>query len=345
MKPRARACVLERMRGALVIAVAVTGCAAAPGEPAPTTTVPAPVEAPAEPRCIGADPYTAGALRDRMDELAGVELEGRAPGTPGDRAARTRIAQRFACLGLHPGGDAGGFEQAFLADTAPTANVIGYVRGSDPALADQIVVVGAHHDHLGREGSHRYLGANDNASGVTALLAVAEAIQARSAPPRRTIVFAAFGGEEGGLLGSAYYVQHTPPQLPVDRVVQMVNLDMVGSYASRKVVFALGTFRGLPAQRLLGELDDAHPGLVVRTGGRGSGSDHVAFCARGIPYTFFWTPDGECYHETCDTIERIDFPHMTAIARLAGALVERLADTTLDLPEVRRKRGCGERGG
>jgi hypothetical protein len=122
----------------------------------------------------------------------------------------------------------------------------------------------------------------------------------------------------------------------------MVNLDMVGSYASRKRIQAYGAFAGLPARVMLeDELVPAHPELVVRLGGHSNRSDNEAFCDHGVPYVFFWTPDASCYHRTCDTADRLDYASMSRIATLAGELTLRLADDPADLLASRTRTGCG----
>jgi hypothetical protein len=291
--------------------------------------------APAAASCIddGA-PYDQAKLRERVAFLASAELDGRVPGKPGDQRARAFIAERFACLGLLPAGPDGDFAQPFTDAGDATANLIGYVAGTDPVVGEDILVIGAHHDHLG--GGH--LGANDNASGVVALLAVAQAVQQRAAPPRRTIAFVTFGAEERGMRGSAHFVAHMPAQLPLARVVQMINLDMVGS--SRGFVAAMGTFRGLAATTVIAKLDDHFPKLRVGLGGVARGSDHEPFCKHGIPYVFFWTPDKRCYHARCDTADRVDYQRMADIAGLAGELAISLVDSALDLAKLRERRGC-----
>jgi hypothetical protein len=280
-------------------------------------------------------PYDPAALRARVAELAQPALDGRASGSPGDLAARKAIIDRFRCLGLVPGGADGSYEQPFVAEGQPTANLIGYLPGSDPAVGGDIIIVGAHHDHLG----DGYLGANDNASGVAAMLAIAQAVRQHGGR-HRTIGFVAFGGEELGLVGSNHFVGHPPAQLPLGRVVYDINLDMVGSYGSTRAVHAMGTFGGLPATAIVKALKAEHPALHVSTGGRGSGSDHEAFCAAGVPDVFFWTPDPRCYHKRCDTAAQLDAAHLAQIARFAGALVERLADSATDLAGSRSRHGC-----
>ena len=277
-------------------------------------------------------PYDPDALRERLAFLADKDLDGRVPGTKGDRTARHYVAERLRCLGLQPAGTSG-FEQAFEADGHPTANLVGVIRGS----TDDIVVIGAHLDHVGRG----KLGANDNASGVVTLLAIAQAMRQRDITPKRTIVFAVFGGEELGELGSNYFVAHPPPAIDLAHVVYDINLDMVGSYRSHGLVAAMGTFAKLPARAILDRLVDRRTAkLHVGLGGRGADSDHEPFCKLGIPYVFFWTPDATCYHATCDTIDNIDLPHLVVIAKLAGELVAELAETDVDLAASRTRLGC-----
>jgi Zn-dependent M28 family amino/carboxypeptidase len=271
------------------------------------------------------NPYDPATLKATVAALADPGLDGRASGSEGDRAGRTLIEDQLEAAGLAPA------EQAFTDDAGhATANILATIAGSDPDAG--IVMVGAHHDHLGK----KHLGANDDASGIAALIAIATALQGHQ--PRRTIVFAAWGAEERGELGSEFFVAH--PTIDLDKVVEYINLDMVGSYKSRGFVAAMGTFAKLPARTLLQAGMKAYPKLSVGLGGRAERSDHEAFCKQGIPYVFFWTPDERCYHETCDTVANLDTAHMSQIAALAGDLVTRLADSKLDLLASRAKLGC-----
>ena len=273
------------------------------------------------------EPYDEAALRARIAYLASKDLDGRVPGTAGDTAARAYIAERFRCLGIAEAGTTG-YEQPFEAAGHDTANLVGKIAGT----TDDIVLIGAHFDHLG----NGKLGANDNASGVVAMLAIAQAMARRDVRPRRTIVFAAFGGEELGELGSRYLVAHPP--IALDHIVYDINLDMLGSYKSHDFVAVMGTYPKMPARAIMDRLVD--PKLHVGLGGRGADSDHEPFCKLGIPYVFFWTPDAACYHATCDTVEQLDLRHYAKIAALAGALVAELADTDVDLAAARRRLGC-----
>ena len=307
----------------------LTGCAASQAAPADRES------------CVAdGKPYDQKALASRVAFLASKQLGGRVPGSAGDRAARAFIVERFRCLGLSPAGDGDGYEQAFTdAEKRDTANVIGFVKGSDADVGDEIILVGAHHDHIGG----KLLGANDNASGVVALLAIAQYVRQRDTVPRRTIAFVTFGAEEQGMIGSEHFAKHAPPELPMDKVVQLVNLDMVGSHSSKGFVAAMGTFGKLHARELLAKLADRFPKLRVGLGGRAYRSDHLPFCNRDIPYVFFWTPDARCYHRACDKPESIDLPRMADIAALAGELAWGLAQTETDLMAQRTKLGCDGR--
>src|SRR5439155_10052983 len=126
----------------------------------------------------------------------------------------------------------------------------------------------------------------------------------------------------------------------LDNIVEVENLDMVGSYNSNKLVAAMGTFKGMPARKLIDQLIKKTKGLDVVPGGHSRGSDFEPFCKLGIPFVFFWTPDEHCYHEKCDTLDKIDMPHMAQITRFADQLVDSLADTDLDLATARTRLGC-----
>ncbi|HSD87649.1 MAG TPA: M20/M25/M40 family metallo-hydrolase, partial [Kofleriaceae bacterium] len=186
--------------------------------------------------------------------LASPDLDGRAAGSDGDTKARTYIKKRMTDAGLTT------IEQGFEFDKTKSANLVGYIPGD----TDDIIIIGAHYDHLG----DGHLGANDNASGVAAMLAIADAIKAKGTKPHRTIAFAAWGAEEEGMIGSAFYAAHPPAELPMDKVVQYLNLDMVGSYSSKGFVAAMGSFPKLPARKLLDKLVTHYPKTRVGLGGR-----------------------------------------------------------------------------
>lgn len=277
-------------------------------------------------------PFAAAALKAHVEKLAAPALDGRAFGSDGDRAARTYLVERLEAYGLTP------VEQAFTYEGKTTANVYAIRRGSDARLADEIVVVGAHHDHLG----DGHLGANDNASGVAGVLAIAEALGKGDAP-RRSVAIVLFGAEEAGLVGSQYFVAHPPAALPLANIVEYINLDMIGSHASKRAVYAFGAFGKLPTSKLLGTLARRYPKLNVGIGGHSVRGDQLGFCKAGIPYVFFWTPDHSCYHAPCDTVARLDLPRLADIASLANDLVRELANGSTDLAAAKARHGCKPR--
>jgi hypothetical protein len=175
---------------------------------------------------------TAVDLAARVGALAHDSMRGRATPSPELEAAARWAASEFASFGLQAEGDVG-YLQWYLAapgDPAEAVNVIGRLAGSDPALRDEFVVIAAHFDHLGvgepvAEDSV-YNGADDNGSGTAAVLELAEAFASLATPPRRSVLFVLFSGEERGLLGSSYYSEH--PAAPMASTTAMINLDMLG---------------------------------------------------------------------------------------------------------------------
>jgi hypothetical protein len=330
--------------------------AALEGPPSPIDAPPPPPPPPPPPvdaapsgvaSCLfDVDPLTVAPLRERLAYLASPELEGRGAGTAGEELARQHVAARFRCLGLIPAGDGGDYLQMFETDDGESGNVIGYLPGIDPELRDEIIVVGAHIDHVGTAGDKTWYGANDNASGTTAMLAVAQWFAQSTLRVAggygRTIAFVGFGAEETGLNGSRYFVDHPPAALPLERVVYMVNLDMVGTYNAKKRMAAYGSFPGTYGRFLLDQILPSYDDLTVKLGGSSTRSDHAPFCAAGVPYLFFFTADPPCYHRTCDTADRIDYAHLARIARLTTTVVSHLA-TEPDLLAQRDRIGCGKK--
>ncbi len=213
---------------------------------------------------------------------------------------------------------------------AKTQNVIGVIPGKG-ALAKEIVVVGAHYDHLGHggQGSFRpdvdaiHNGADDNASGVAGALCAARDLQAKSADKadRRTVVFVAFSAEEIGLGGSAWYVQH-PAVGAVADIAAMVNLDMVGRLRDQKLS-VLGTDSSPGWGALLDAAKAAAPKLELHPGGDGYGpSDHSSFYAEGVPVAHLFTGAHPEYHTPEDDVALIDNAGGGEIVALTGALVD-----------------------
>lgn len=148
----------------------------------------------------------------------------------------------------------------------------------------------------------------------------------------------AWGSEERGFQGSEYFVRHPTKAIPLDNVVYYLNFDMVGSYTVfGEKILALGSVSTTPA---LAELEPlvGPAGLNVTRNIPGIGdsdSDYWSFCSRKIPIVGFYTHDTPCWHESCDTVDRIDFPNMSKIVKLGHDLTRRLGDTAQDLAAFR----------
>jgi hypothetical protein len=213
----------------------------------------------------------------------------------------------------------------------PTQNVVATIPGTDPALRGQVVVLGAHYDHLGRErtfstdqqaGDAIRNGADDNASGTAAVMELARRFAER--PARRTVLVVAFSGEELGLLGSQHFVEHSP--VPVDSMAAMLNFDMVGRLTDDKLlVFGTATATELPA--LLDSANAAGPRLAVKGIGDGFGpSDHSSFYGKNVPVLHFFTDQHGDYHAATDDAARINVPGTARVVDLAYDVARRIAD-------------------
>lgn len=210
-------------------------------------------------------------------------------------------------------------------------NVFGYIEGSDPVLKDEIVVFSAHYDHIGRRGETIFNGADDNGSGTSSLLSIAEAVrkaQKAGNGPKRTILFVWVSGEEKGLLGSEYYVNH--PIYPLDKTVVDINVDMVGrvdeKYADNPYyIYVIGSDRlSTDLHRINEEMNQAHTQLVLDYTYNAEDdpnryyyrSDHYNFAKKGIPSIFYFNGTHEDYHQAGDTVDKIHFVKMAKIAQL-----------------------------
>jgi len=200
-------------------------------------------------------------------------------------------------------------------------NVIGILPGTDPARAEEAIVIGAHYDHLGRMGGAVYPGADDNASGTAMVLGLARAFAAAGGAAR-TLVFALFSGEELGLLGAGHYVRH--PAIPIDRTIMMVNFDMVGRMRDGRVT-ASGVASGEGFRALVTSVAASERlTLSLRDSPHGP-SDHVRFYSAGVPVIFFTTETHPDYHKPTDTADRINTAGMAQIGAVATRLVDGLA--------------------
>jgi hypothetical protein len=215
----------------------------------------------------------------------------------------------------------------------PVRNVIGTLKGSDPSLQSEVIVVGAHYDHLGRSSRFSmsqnsagqiHHGADDNASGTAAVIEMAKAaVEARN-EFRRSVVFMTFAGEEHGLLGSSHYVNHT--SVPLDKMIAMINLDMVGRAGGRIMVDGLANSPSIEADLTAAESSSSLKLKALRGGPGAGASDDATFLLRKIPSINFFSGFHSDYHRPSDTWEKIDAAGGAAVADLALALARQLAN-------------------
>ena len=279
-------------------------------------------------------------VRARIRYLASDELQGRATPSPGLTMAADYIASEFASFGLEPGGESGTFLQWYALQTdngeARAQNVIGILRGSDPALRDSYIVYSAHMDHVGvgrpnAQGDSIYNGADDDASGTTAIIEIAQAFASLPERPKRSIAFVAVSGEELGLNGSQAFVSAGP--IPAGQMIANINIDMIGRNSPDTLVAIGLNYSTIGDRAIAVARSNPELGLAVvndpwpdeRFFFR---SDHYNFARAGVPAVFFFSGVHEDYHRPSDEPEKINADKAARIARLAFRLGYEIAQST-----------------
>lgn len=337
----------------LLTAVCVPSLSACAESASPEATVPRVGAAAAE---AAVATVRAEDVLHRVSVLAHDSMRGRPTPSPELDAAAAWLAAEFAAMGLEPGVE-GEFiqrypvpDEAAPASATPSAtpgpppvtaagprtapNVVAILEGSDPLLRDEYVVFSAHMDHVGvgepdASGDSIYNGADDDASGTAVMLEVAEALASLEPRPRRSALFVIVSGEEQGLWGSRYFVEHPP--VPLEAMVAGLNADMVGRNWSDTIV-AIGREHS-ELGRVLDEVQTAHPELGMtaiddvwpeeRFYER---SDHFEFARRGVPVLFFFNGVHDDYHRPSDEVDRLDVEKAARIGRLLVWLGLGIAD-------------------
>jgi len=288
--------------------------------------------------------------------LADDRQEGRGIGTAGLQRAGAYIRDGFVRAGLRAS-----FQDFTIPADAPavlhtdlggkaTRNVVAVIAGTSAALRGEIVVVGAHYDHLGLGGfgaldpdstGRVHNGADDNASGTAALLEIGRLL-ARSRPAR-TVVLVAFSGEELGTIGSSYFVHHAVPQ-PIDSLYAMLNMDMVGRLRNARLL-ALGAATASEFPALLDSLNTP-PRFDLRASGDGWGpSDHAVFFATRHPVLHFFTDLHEDYHRSTDDWDKLNIAGIVQVAQFVANLATALANRPGPLTFVDSPRPQAAAGG
>ena len=272
--------------------------------------------------------------------LASDSLEGRETGKLGQKMAAEYIANQFRRIGIPPYKSKtyyqkfkvksrGHLRQRIILKQkyVKGENVLGFIEGTD--LKDEILIITAHYDHLGKKDSLVYNGADDNVSGTAAILEIAEAFMKAkkdSAGPRRSVLIMPVSGEEKGLLGSKYYTEN--PVYPLDKTIANLNVDMIGrtdkNHENGDYIYLIGSDRlskelhviseqvnkkyfNLELDYTFNEKDDPNR-YYYR-------SDHYNFAKNNIPVIFYFTGVHEDYHKPTDTTEKIDFEKIQKISR------------------------------
>jgi len=301
---------------------------------------------------------TPSAVRTLLGALAHDSMGGRATGTPGAAMAARFIADAMRKAGIEPAGDSGYYQRvAVTRDSTSTArrssfrvlpnladldtvaaprrvaavNVVGMIRGSDPALRAEHVLVDAHYDHIGIgapiNGDSINNGADDDASGTVAVLEIARQMAA-GPRPKRTVIFMATIGEERGLLGTRWYIQH--PVVPLAEMVANLEIEMIG----RPDSLAGGAGRAWLTGYERSSMGDAlaAAGIPIVADKRleqqfFQRSDNIAFARAGIPaHTLSSFNLHTDYHRPSDDIDKVDFDHMAAVVNAAAKAARLLAD-------------------
>lgn len=255
----------------------------------------------------GIAPADTAVLMKTVRDLAADSMEGRRAGTLGGARARRYLIERLKALGVAPLN--GSYEHAFPLprDSARGVNILSLIPGSKPG--GQYIVLSAHYDHVGVRRGEIYNGADDNASGVAAVLAIAEAL--KKLPLQHPVLIALFDAEEGGVSGARAFVANPP--VAKERIGMNLNMDMVG-HSESGVLWVAGANHYPRFRPVLDSLAAAAPAVLKighdRKGVPGEddwtgSSDHAPFHAAGIPFLYFGVEDHKDYHRATDDPETL----------------------------------------
>lgn len=279
-------------------------------------------------------------LQEDVTFLASDSLNGRETGTEGEQKAANYIMRRMESIGLEPKGNSDTYYQTFTFkpktdphsevkfttgdSTITGTNVLGYIDNK----GKRTVIIGAHYDHLGmggegslyREGEAIHNGADDNASGVSVMLRLAQRL--KDSVTQSNYLFIAFSGEEMGLLGSNFFTKN--PTIDLKQVNYMLNMDMVGRLRESKTLSISGTGTTARWKQVLNSNNLGFK-LVLSESGVGP-SDHTSFYLQDIPVLHYFTGQHEDYHKPTDDTEKLNYEGMQLISDYIYALVTALDD-------------------
>lgn len=274
-------------------------------------------------------------LKEHLYLLSSDILQGRKTGEKGQRMAVNYLTAYYEHLELKAPADHSDYTQNIPKkyfngkSRADSKNVLAYIEGSE--FPDQVIVISAHYDHLGMKKEEVYNGADDNASGTSAVMEIAESFQIaknKGYGPKRSILFLHLTGEENGLYGSKYYVEH--PVFSLDSTIVDLNIDMVGRVdkkheENKKYIYLIGSNRiSSDLHQLSEETNRIYTRLKLDYTYNEendpyqyfSRSDHYNFAKKNIPVIFYFNGTHEDYHRTTDTADKIDFDLLALRAKL-----------------------------
>ena len=281
-----------------------------------------------------AQPTLKARLENHLYTLANDSLRGRRAGSDDGLKAAEYIAAQFRLADIVPYSESSYFQQFNRRNVLGQAvfhNVVGIIPGSDPALRDEYIVVGAHYDHVGVEQqdgvAEIYNGADDNASGVAALIEMGRSLKAREGELARSVILVAFDAEEIGLYGSQYFVDY--PIVPIENIKLMISVDMVGWYGANKAVEYLGTATFKNGKDYVLASGLVPQGLTVAAENfeyiPGVATDTAPFAVKGIPTIHVTTGLVSPYHKPEDTADLIDYDGLALITEHLANVVSNSA--------------------
>ncbi len=290
---------------------------------------------------------TVADLKTRLNILTSDEFAGRRTGEVGMEKAARYISKEFKRIGLQVVDPSQTYYQRYefserqfdSTKTTPTKgiNVIGFLKGNNRALSHEVVIIGAHFDHLGMGGRNAldtvkafHRGADDNASGTAGVLELAEYFVKHRSDLKRSILFITFSGEEEGLFGSQHYVK--APLISFEHTQAMINMDMVGRLKdSILIIEGMGTSPSWDS--IFKPITKQKKPFVIRYKQDGEGpSDHASFYRKHLPVLFFFTGLHKDYHRASDTKDKLDYTGEANILKLVAEVVKHTANTATKLP-------------
>ena len=265
-------------------------------------------------------------LENHLYYLASDSLHGRKAGSEDGVKARAYILDQWKEIGIEPF-FAEGFEMPFSRNGLNMANLVGIIPGNDPALKDEYILLGAHFDHIGYKNGEICNGADDNASGSSALIEIARMLKENQKQLKRSVIIAAFDGEEQGLWGSDELARKMKSDGSINKVKCMMSIDMVGWYAKNGKLEVLGTGTMIGGRRILQDntgglilkIEEFESGIFTATDTRSFAMNHK------VPTLHVFTGLKSPYHKPADDPELIDYEGLDSITCFLARVTQEMA--------------------